>query len=133
VPNGPDREALVIRLRPIADPAAVLRAAERAYRDHGHHHLSVFADIARGAESEEDLINRLLDAAELSNILRSNNPKFWFCQRAGELLDDGFVFVKNEYDGEASEHWSIDLGNAPSLQDTERLAAHFPESRRWTS
>ena len=111
--DGPDRDALVIRLRPL-DPEAMLRQAGKAYREMGHHRLSVFADKRRADEEEADLITRPLNAAELSGVLRSGNPKFWFCQRAANLLDDEFRFVKDGYDGEVHEHWSIDLGNEPS-------------------
>ena len=79
------------------------------------------------------MITRLLDAAEVTGILRANNPKYWFCQEAANLLDDGFRFVKDGYPGEVPEHWSIDLGNAPSVQDTEKFAGHFTQSGRWDS
>ncbi len=111
----------------------MLAQAEKAHRHNGHFRLSVFADKLREGEEEAALIDRLLDAAEVSGILRANNPKYWFCQRAGDLLDDGFKFVKDGYPGEVPEHWSIDLGNTPSLHDTEKLAGHLTGPGRWDS
>jgi hypothetical protein len=130
VPDGPDRDALVIRLRPLK-PEAMLEQAKKAFRDGGHHYLSVYSDKRRDDETEADLVTRLLNAAEVSNILRANNPKYWFCQKASDLLDDGFIFVKDGYDGEMPEHWSIDLGENPTVADTTRLSGHFPDSRKW--
>jgi hypothetical protein len=127
----PDREALVIRFRPTA-PDAILRQAQKEFRRTGAYRVSMFADTKRGDESDEDLINRLLSAAELDGVNPDNNPKFWFCARASDLMDDGFRFVKDNEPGEPDEHYSVDLGKEPSLQDTEKLAAHFPESRSWT-
>ncbi|MGA7055284.1 MAG: hypothetical protein WBZ37_29275, partial [Mycobacterium sp.] len=76
-------------------------------------------------ETMDLLVARLLSAAELSGISASRNPTFWYCSAASNLLDDGFCFVKDGYDGELDEHYSINLGNSPTIQDTERLAAHF--------
>lgn len=109
----------------------MLRQAQKAFRHQGKYRLSVFADVVSPGETEEELILRLLRAAELSHIDPNGNPKFWFCESAGKLMDDGFVFAKDNYDGEEPEHFSIDLGNEPTLQDTEKLAGHFPESRSW--
>lgn len=109
----------------------MLRQADKAFRNMGQHRLSVYADRRRDDETEADLITRLLNAAEVSNILRANNPKYWFCQTASDLVDDGFIFVKDGYDGEVPEHWSIDLGQNPTVADTTRLSGHFPESREW--
>jgi hypothetical protein len=124
----PDRDALVIRFRP-TQPDAMLSSAQKAFRQGGAYRLSIFADSARDGEDEEALIGRLLRAAELSHISNDGNPKFWLCTSAGELIDDGFVFRKDKYPGEEPEHYSIDLGNTPTLGDTEKLARHFPESR----
>jgi hypothetical protein len=109
----------------------MLRQADKARRHMGRNRLSVFVDKRRDGENEADLVTRLLNAAEVSNILRANNPKYWFCRTASDLLDDGFIFAKDGYDGEVPEHWSIDLGENPTVADTTRLAGHFPESREW--
>lgn len=109
----------------------MLRQADKEFRNSGHHWLSVYADKRRDDETEAELIQRLLNAAEVSDVLRANNPKYWFCQTAAELLDDDFIFVKDGYDGEVPEHWSIDLGQNPTVADTMRLSGHFPEARKW--
>lgn len=131
VESVPSRDALVIRLRPTS-PDAMLKQAQKAFRYQGKHRLSVFADVQNADEDHDGLVRRLLRAAELSHIDPAGNPKFWFCESAGKLMDDGFTFAKDNYEGEEPEHYSIDLGNEPTLQDTEKLAKHFPESRSWT-
>ena len=121
----------MIRFRP-SEPAAILRSAQKEYRRSGKYRISVFADSkVEGETEDEQLIDRLLRAAQLSNIKPEGNKKFWLCARAAALMDDGFEFVKDNYPGEETEHYSIDLGNEPSLQDTEQLAGHFSESRSW--
>jgi hypothetical protein len=124
VTGAPGRDALVVRFVPI-EPKHLLRSAKRVYKKYGVNHLSVFAGSRRQGETVDDLIARLLNAAELSGISASLNHTFWFCSAASDLMDDGFCFVKDEYDGELDEHYSINLGNSPTIQDTERLAAHF--------
>lgn len=119
-----DRDALVIRFVPV-EPKHLLRHITKVYRRYGVNHASVFADSQRQGETRDDLIARLLNAAELSGISASLNETFWYCSAASDLLDDGFCFVKDGYDGELDEHYSIDLGNSPTIQDTEKLAAHF--------
>lgn len=128
VGEEPSRDALVMRFRPTAADA-LLRQAEKTFRFQGAYRLSVFADAARPEETETSLIRRLLRAAELSQISVDGNPKFWLCASAGQLMDDGFRFVKDNYAGEEPEHYSIDLGNQPTLEDTMRLSGHFPEAR----
>lgn len=129
VAEAPGRDALVIRFVPI-EPKHLLRHAKKTYKKYGVNHVSVFADSRRQGETVDDLISRLLNAAELSGISASRNETFWYCSAASDLMDDGFCFVKDGYDGELDEHYSINLGNSPTIQDTERLAAHFV-SRSW--
>jgi len=126
VAEVPGRDALVIRFVPI-EPKHLLRHAKKVHKRHDVHHISVFVDSRREDETEDDLIARLLNAAELSGISISDpmNATFWYCSAASDLMNDGFRFVKDGYDGELDEHYSIDLGNSPTIQDTERLAAHF--------
>jgi hypothetical protein len=132
MPGQPDRDALVIRFKPIrAD--AMLASAQKEFRRSGSYRLSVFADSRHeGDPSDEAVIARMLEAAKLSHIDPNRNPKFFLCADARALMDDGFEFVKDNYAGEEPEHYSIDLGNDPSLQDTERLAGHFSEARSWS-
>lgn len=129
VAQAPSRDALVIRFVPI-EPKHLLRHANKVFKRYGVNHVSVFADSQRPGETEDALIGRLLGAAELSGISASRNETFWYCSAASDLMDDGFRFVKDGYDGEVDEHYSIDLGNSPTIQDTERLAAHLAP-RSW--
>lgn len=50
--------------------------------------------------------------------------------RAGDLLQAGFRFVKDGYDGEVAEHYSVELGEAPGIDDAERFVEQFEKMRR---
>lgn len=122
-------DAIVIRFSP-TDPERVLRRAERAARHSGVHSLSVFLDTRQDGETESDTIARLLAASELSGIRPGNNAKYYVCARAGVLLDQGFMFVKDGYEGELAEHYSVDLGPTPTVEAAERFVRAFGQVRR---
>ena len=108
------RDAIVIRFRP-TDPETVFKRAERDSRRSGTWRLSVFADVQRRGETEQDTINRLLAVSELSGIKAADNPRYFVCVRAEELLSRSFVFVKDGDEDERPEHYSVDLGSEPTV------------------
>jgi hypothetical protein len=128
-------DAFVIRFRPF-EPGRVLASAEKEYRRAGHYRLSVFADTAEPDERAEAVVKRLLQVAELDGIPTATNPKYTLCTAAGKLLDRGFVFHKYDEDDpdpvdELDEHYSIDLGEEPTLGDVARFLEPFgPATRR---
>jgi hypothetical protein len=122
------RDALVIRFRPIrADQ--VLASAVKEHRRTGHYRVSVFADIARPGESFEVVEARLLEAAGLAGIDPVRNDRYFTCF-AGQLLDRGFTFWKDDEPGEPAEHYSVDLGERPTLEDVNRFCGVFGPARR---
>lgn len=124
------RDALVIRFRPVGSEE-VLRSAGKWYRYTGHYRLSVFAATPLEGESEADLRARLLKASELGGIDPAGNKKYYVCARAAELYDRGFLFCKDGDDDEVDEHYSVDLGPAPTIDDVARfLAAFGPAEKR---
>lgn len=124
------REALVIRFRP-TDPEAVLGWAKKEYRRTGYHRLSVFADAPIGSESIHDLHVRLLKASELSGLTADKNKNYYVCTEAAKLLDAGFKFYKDGDDDETDEHYSVDLGVEPDLDDVQRFLSTFgPAEKR---
>ncbi len=123
------RAALVVRFPP-ATAENVLKRAERSSRvADGHHLTSVFAATAQPGEDEDALLARVLRATETDFPLQ-NNPKVFVCTEAAELLDRGFTFVKDGYEGEIEEHFSIDLGASPTLEDAQRFLDAFERRRR---
>jgi hypothetical protein len=121
--------ALVIRFRPW-EPERVLASAEKEHRRAGHHRLSVFADTARPGEDSAAVVQRLLQAAELDGIPPEKNPKYTLCTEAGNLLKEGFSFHKYDQDDpdpadEADEHYSVDIGEQPTLEDVTRFLQPF--------
>jgi hypothetical protein len=127
VPEG----AVVIRFRP-TEPASVLAWAEKEHRRTGCYRLSVFADTPRDGEDDEAVIQRLLDASELAGVDPDRNKKFYVCASAAELLALGFTFHKDEEEGESEEHFSVDVGSAPTLDDIQRFLGPFgpPEGKK---
>lgn len=119
----------MVRFRPVSADA-VLRSAAKEYRRDGHHGVSVFADKAGIGESEEDLLRRLLAASELAHISVESNPTYWVCAQAGDLTGDGFQFRKDRYDGEVAEHYCVELGANPGVEEATRFVAHFGDKRR---
>jgi hypothetical protein len=118
-------EAIVIRFRPTT-PDSVLRSAEKeARRTGGRFGLSVFAAVARAGETSQEVISRLLKASELGGIDSESNPKYFVCTRTEELLSRGFTFCKDGDDDEVAEHYTVDLGPQPSLEDVNRFLEVF--------
>jgi hypothetical protein len=118
------RDAVVIRFRP-TDPSAVWQWAAKEYRRTGGYRLSVFADVRRGQESEQDVIDRLLQVSELAGIDPEKNKKYCLCTAASGLLDLGFTFWKDEDDDELDEHYSVDLGTDAVPEDVEKFLGVF--------
>ena len=86
-----------------------MRSAENWLKRSGVAGLSVFADVAKPGENDDDVALRLVQAAALANIgLERNKNYYW--TTAGKLLEQGFRFTKDEDDGELEEHFTIDLG-----------------------
>jgi len=123
-------DALVMRFTPV-QAAAVLNKAAQEHRRTGHYRVSVFAAVARQGESVEAVEARLLRASELGHIDPASNLKYFTC-RAGALLERGFTFWKYDDDpDELPEHYSVDLGDSPTLDDAGRfLGAFGPAHRR---
>ena len=121
--------ALVIRFSPWTAPN-ILRRAELAHRRRGEYTASVFADLKVATERDDDLVRRLYVAAELHEIDPEQNLKYDRCARARELLGLGFVFMKDEDEEEAAEHYSVRLGDSPTLEDVERFLSVFTRERR---
>lgn len=122
-------DAIVIRFRP-TDPETVLKRAERDSRRSGTWRSSVFADVQRGGETEQDAIARLLTVSELAGVSIDNNPRYFVCVRAEELLRRGFAFVKDGDDDELPEHFSVDFGSEPTVEDARRFVEAFDHGRR---
>jgi hypothetical protein len=122
-------DAVVIRFRPTAPDSVLANAAKEARRT-GAYRLSVFADKPRPGESQEDVIHRLLAASELAGIPADSNPKYYVCTQAAELISRNLTLWKDEDDDEVAEHYSVDLGDDPSVADAERFLDAFDEGRR---
>lgn len=129
VPVDVPRDAIVIRFKP-TDPERVLQRAERDHRYSGTYGLSVFAAAPLPGEAEPDTIDRLLRASELANIRPDSNPRYYVCSRAGELLDRGFTFTKDGDDDEVAEHYTVDLGPGPTVEETKSFVQAFDQGRR---
>lgn len=129
MPTGPPpREAVVVRLNPI-DPERVLNKAIQEFRRIGHHGLSVFV-VAPGDHGEEWAAQRAYDAA----LLQLKPPTKYHVTTVGNLLDRGFVFMKDQEHGtddpnEAEEHYCVSLGDEPDLADVERFLEAFSERK----
>lgn len=121
--------ALVIRFAPWT-ATNVLNRAGLAYRRRGEYTASVFADLKADTESDDDLVRRLYVAAGLHGIDPEQNAKYDRCALAAELLELGFMFMKDEDEDEAAEHYSVRLGDSPTLEDVERFLSVFTRERR---
>lgn len=122
-------DAIVIRFAPTS-PEKVLERAERGSRLYGRHLSSVFAARPRPGESDDDVIDRLLKASELANIDPASNRGYFVCSRADRLAASGFVFVKDGDEDEVAEHYSVDLGSAPAIEDAKRFLDAFDQRRK---
>lgn len=114
--NALPANAVVIRFAPNS-ATGILKRAMLANRQSGHFRVSVFASPPMPNESEESVTDGLLDAFERGGIAAANNEKYYLCASAGVVERLGFAFVKDGYDGEIPEHFSIDFGREPSLED----------------
>jgi hypothetical protein len=106
-------------------PQGVLdRAITEADRSEGKHlpAVSVWADNANAGETREQLINRLLAASEMQ---AANNPYYWQCSTAEELIRRGFTFDKDGDDDEPEVHYVVVLGNSPTIDDAKRFVTAF--------
>ncbi|SDR76340.1 hypothetical protein SAMN04488570_0304 [Nocardioides scoriae] len=127
-------DAVVIRFAPTSTEA-VLKRARMEFRRAQHYGLSVFADSARPGESRDQLIARLLDDSQLAGIDPLNNKKYYVCAKAGNLVDSGFVLVKDgseEGEAELPTHYCVNLGEEdPSVAIAATFLAQFdgPEKR----
>ncbi len=129
VPTGPpSRDSVVVRFKPI-DPVAVLKRAVLEQRrtagtsPPGHHGLSVFV-VSTAGRSHDAAVTRAIEVAELDGI----RPKQkCYVTTVGNLLDLGFVFLKDEDPGELDEHYCVSLGAEPDLADVERFLQAFSE------
>lgn len=126
-----DPAAVVIRFRP-TDPTAVLRSAEKEFRRTGVYGVSVFADLARSGESDADTIRRLVAVAGLSGLDLSSNKRVYVCSRAAEILALKLRFTKDDDPDELAEHYSVDLGQAPTVDVVESFLGVFDEGRSST-
>ena len=122
-------DALVVRFSPTL-PDRVLDRARTAYEECGRWELSVFVGTATATEDSYALLDRLLTAAFNRGIGIANNPNYWRCAQAAELLDLGFTFTKGGDPGEPAEHWNVDLGDSPSIEDVGRFLDCFTKHRR---
>ncbi|MHA7176940.1 hypothetical protein ACX80D_09810 [Arthrobacter sp. Sr24] len=121
--------AVVIRFAPNS-PNGILKRAMTASRQSGYFRVSVFASPPLPGESEGSTIARLLDASELGGISTTNNEKYYLCASAGAIERLGFIFVKDDYAGEIREHFSVDFGREPSLEDAQQLSDTFTIRKR---
>lgn len=133
MPDQPAPDAVVLRLRPMGEVAALIRQAEKsARRSDGkrHHSLSVWADAAHDGESRQQVIERLLDVTKLVGMAAEKNRHYWFCSTATEITTMGFHFEKDDYPGEPPEHYSVVLGDPPTEADVERFISAFNREQR---
>ena len=122
------RDALVIRFKPMTTDG-LLGSLRREYRRIERYRLSVFATTVNRGESAEAVEIRLLDVAFKRIDPRRND--WYFTCTAGQLLDRGFTFWKDDDDpDELAEHYSVDLGERPTLDDVSRFRGAFGLARR---
>jgi hypothetical protein len=122
-------DALVIRFAPVT-AAKVLEKAERLARvSDGAYLASVFVGLPRDGETDDQRLARVL-AATQTDFDPKKNRNVFVCTRADSLLSRNFAFVKDGYEGEIPEHYSVDLGSAPTLEDAQRFLDAFERRRR---
>ncbi|MGV8874265.1 MAG: hypothetical protein ACOH2Q_17155 [Rhodococcus sp. (in: high G+C Gram-positive bacteria)] len=125
--ESPNSDALVIRFKPMQPEAVLRRAALDARRidGPGEHTASVWCAVRADDESEEQARRRVLQVTADNGLNADKNKKFWVCTYVRELRDRGFVFIKDGYEGEPEAHFSVILGNPPTLDDVERFIEPF--------
>jgi hypothetical protein len=124
-------DALVVRFAP-STPENVLKRLERDARrsDTDQHLASVFVGTRKTPdESDDEVLARVLRATE-TDFTPESNPNFFVCARAEALQAQDFGFVKDGYAGEIPEHFSVDFGTSPTLEDVERFLGTFERRRR---
>ena len=102
----------MVRFPPVSH-GRVERRAALAFAASGFYGLSVFADCAWPDEGEDSLIRRLIGAAELEGLDVAGNRKYCVCT-AADLFKHGFTFEKDGYTGEATVHYSVNVGSENS-------------------
>lgn len=126
-PVSLDENAVVIRFRP-TQAEAVLRSAQKEFRRVGHYGCSVYAGVPRDGESQEDVVRRVLQSADLAGMtVRSGNKKAFVCARASRIEEQGFAFLKDGDDDELDDHYCVNLGNEPDEADAQRFVDQFDE------
>ncbi|WP_433599142.1 hypothetical protein ACQPXH_26200 [Nocardia sp. CA-135953] len=126
-----DPKALVIRFRPMEPESLIKRAALDARRSEGGHHaVSVWCGVQEEGETESELRDRILDITVQNGLGAANNNRYWVCTTALELMERGFKFVKDGYDGEPEAHFSVILGDPPTLEDAKRFVEPFERMER---
>jgi hypothetical protein len=129
VPSVQDvsRNMLVVRLRPVTPTKLVEHAhLEFRYSNGDHYGISVFGTIPMPGESEDDTIERLWRVI-LTQL--KDDRRYWVSTQAGNLLDRGFVFIKDEESGELPEHYCVSL-TPPDEARAKELMEGFEERRR---
>jgi hypothetical protein len=124
VPNTPPDDAVVLRFRPMSAQGVLDRAIAEADRSEGNHlhAVSVWADHLSPGETREQLIDRLIAA---SKMRAANNPYYWECSTAEELVRKGFTFDKDGDEDEPDVHYVVVLGDTPTIEDANRFVGAF--------
>ena len=125
-------DALVVRFRPFSNPEDVLRAADKEHRrrssvehpDQTFYRISTFVGVKTEGEDDEDLLRRLIKVAGLTSLDLGKHKNCWLA-RSGDLQELNVPFCKDGDDDEPEDHYSLDLGSAPTVESVERLMAVF--------
>ncbi len=88
--------------------------------------LSVWTDVARSGETQQDLRRRLVLAAGLHgiNLSTDRNAVFWWSTVAA-LRGRGFLLKKDGYPAEPAEHYSVVFGAEPCTEDVLNFVEAF--------
>ena len=109
-------------------PAALIKHACDEFDRLGHYGVSVFGTVPIPDETEAETIDRLWQAA-MTRL--KPDPRYWICTEAGNLLDRGFVFIKDGKPDELQEHYCVSLSDRPPDESrAELLIAGFTGMRR---
>ena len=123
VADVPD-DAIVIRFSPI-QAESVFKKLGRAKVVEGHYGLSCFVGVPEKDEERTVTIARLVQAAGFSGIDLGKLRKIYVCSTAKQVVDLGYVFMKDDYPAEVDEHYCVDLGEAPTLDDVTKFLSVF--------